>query len=297
MIDHAAAHERIADLALEPGGLDGALGGGDAAAAPDRELVDHVATCERCQADVAAWRAVQDSLAGSLGASGGTRRPGDRRDLEPIEAGRDLRASILAAAAAEPRPGAAVAESGARAAGAAATPQPLIRLPGLGRFGSSGGQLFLGLAAALVVAVGGTLLLAGPTANLIRTVDEARALSGVLTAVDRVLADPTHRVVDLRTAEGRTGGTVALASRDLVVLSSSIAKPAAGSVYRCWLMNGTEEVPIGRMEFAGGTAYWVGSLDEWASVTLAPGTTFYVTLETDGAGGHSTGPAVLEAEL
>ena len=36
---------------------------------------------------------------------------------------------------------------------------------------------------------------------------------------------------------------------------------------------------VGQMQFAGGTAYWVGSLDEWATWEIGPETQFVVTLE------------------
>jgi hypothetical protein len=49
-LDHAEAHERLADLALEPGALD-RLG----PAATDA-LGAHVVTCETCRRDVEAWR-------------------------------------------------------------------------------------------------------------------------------------------------------------------------------------------------------------------------------------------------
>lgn len=297
-LDHAAAHERIADLALEPAALDAALASGPDG---DRELAAHVATCERCQADVAAWRGVQGSLAGALGAAAS--RPGDRRDLEPIEPGRDLRASILAAAAADARQRAgAPALAGASTAAptttiATANATPVLRFPTFGRLTSSTGQVFLGLAAAFVVAVAGTLLLAGPTSDLLRTVDEARSLTGVVAATNRILADPAHRSVALTASDGSTGGSVVWSSQDLVVLTSALEAPAAGSVYRCWVVGKGHETPIGQMEFAGGTAYWVGSLDDWASIALRPGWSFYVTLESGTTGSARSGPVVLEADF
>ena len=278
MMDHAAAHERIADLALEPGGLEAAL----APDAPDRALAAHVITCEACQADVATWLGVHGRLGRALAAG----RPGERPDIDPIEPGTSLRAGVLAAATAEPRPR-AIPTAGR----GVARPAFLgIQLP---RFSST----LVGLAAALVVAVGGTYLLAGPTANLLQTVDEARTLSAVVTAVNRVLADPDHRVVGLRTPDGRSGGSITLARHDLVILTSAISEPAEGSVYRCWLRGADDEILIGRMHFARGTAYWVGSLDEWASISLAPGTGFFVSLETGPEGAHHSGPVVLEADL
>ena len=58
-MDHAEAHERIADLALDPSQL------ANLNTAPDQEtaaLRAHVATCSRCQAELQEWREFQASL-------------------------------------------------------------------------------------------------------------------------------------------------------------------------------------------------------------------------------------------
>ncbi|HEX8024830.1 MAG TPA: anti-sigma factor [Candidatus Limnocylindrales bacterium] len=276
-IDHAAAHERIADLALEPGGIEAAL----ASAAPDnRALAEHVATCERCLADIAAWRTVQRTVGGAMQPPA----PGQRADVEPIEAGAGLRSSVLAAAHGEPRR----RESGAlQIAPLRSSRFAAPRLP----------SFVLGLAAALVVAIGGTVLLAGPVQTVVGQVGEARALSGVVASLDRILSDSAHRTVALKDGNGQAAGTISWSNHDLVVLTAAIKEPAPGQVYRCWLSGPGGDTAIGKMEFAGGTAYWVGSLDEWASISLAPGTAFYVTRETGPAGTPRSGPVVLEGDL
>ena len=53
---------------------------------------------------------------------------------------------------------------------------------------------------------------------------------------------------------------------------------------------------VGQMQFAGGTAYWVGSLDEWATWEIGPETHFVVTLEAADAQVR-TGTPVLSADL
>ena len=283
MLDHAAAHEWIADLALVPGAIDAALA---APGGQNRALAEHVGGCERCQADIAAWRAVERTVGGALRSTA----PGQRRDLEPIEAGADVRRAVLAIAQApnsRPANGPGATELTRVAAGLGGWHLPTFRIP----------SLVLGLAAALVVAIGGTLLLAGPAQQLAHQVGEARALGGVVAAVDRVLADPDPRTVGLRDTTGQPAGTISWSSHDLVVLSASITAPATGQVYRCWLSGPNGDTAIGSMEFAAGTAYWVGSLDEWASISLAPGTAFYVTLEQGPAGSNRAGPIVLEGEL
>jgi len=273
-MDHAEAHERIADLALEPSALEAMLAAGSP---EDRALAEHIAGCETCKAEFDAWQAVHRTMAEALH----TERPGARVDVDPILPHDSLRASILAAARAEriARP-LVPADISPVAIASARSWSPL-----------------LGLAAALVVAVAGTFLLAGPGASLLRTVDEARALSGVVASVNRILAEPKHEVAVLKTTSGQAGGSVAWASQDLVVLTSALTSPGPGQTYRCWLASGGTETAIGRMDFAGTTAYWVGSLDDWASISLDPGTRFIVSLEpTDGSATRS-GAIVLEADL
>src|SRR5438132_7629853 len=135
MMAHAEAHERIAELALEPGALAAALAT-DGAGNPD--LSAHVATCERCRADIETWRGVHGSLERSLRSSG----PDGRAGIDPIEPGDELRSGILQAARAAGRGAGTTVERGGRIGSA-----PL-------RVSST----ILGLAAALLVAVAGTLL-------------------------------------------------------------------------------------------------------------------------------------------
>jgi len=273
-MDHAEAHERIADLTLEPNALEQVL----ASVVPnDRELAEHVRECDVCRAEIEAWQGVHRTLGGALRTAG----PGQRVDVQPIEPGEGLRAGILAAARAD-------------RASRPATPTSIAPIS-IARTRSW--SPLLGLAAALVVAVAGTFLLAGPATDVLRTVDEARALSGVVASVNRILAEPNHEVAALKTTAGQSGGSVAWASRDLVVLTSALSSPGQGQTYRCWLASGGVETAIGRMKFAGTTAYWVGSLDDWASISLDPGTRFIVSLEPTDASGTRTGPVVLEATL
>ena len=72
-MDHAEAHELLADLALEPSNV------GTASAPEDNDLLSlHLATCEICRADLLAWRnthqAIEDALATP---DGGRRRMAD----------------------------------------------------------------------------------------------------------------------------------------------------------------------------------------------------------------------------
>jgi hypothetical protein len=274
-MDHAEAHERIADLALEPHDLEAML----ATEAPeDHALAEHVVGCDTCRAELDAWQGVHRTLAGALH----TDRPGARVDVDPIEPGADLRARIV----------------GLTRSPRSTEPGVPSRVSPVAIFRARSWSPLLGLAAALVVAVGGTFLLAGPGANLLYTVNEARALSDVVASVNRILAEPDHQVAELKTTAGKAGGSVAWSTRDLVVLTSALTSPAQGKTYRCWLASAGGETWIGKMDFAGTTAYWVGSLDDWASISIEPGANFIVSLEpTDASTSTRTGTIVLEADF
>ncbi|HSO28282.1 MAG TPA: hypothetical protein VLS28_00125, partial [Candidatus Sulfomarinibacteraceae bacterium] len=74
-LGHAEAHERIADLALEPGALD-RLG------SPDLDpLAAHVATCRACRGEVRAWREMHRAVEAARGSGV------DRIDLGELAAG------------------------------------------------------------------------------------------------------------------------------------------------------------------------------------------------------------------
>jgi hypothetical protein len=81
------------------------------------------------------------------------------------------------------------------------------------------------------------------------------------------------------------------------VLTTALEIPPAGRRYACWLLEGDSGASmIGTMYFAGRTAYWVGSLDEWASFRIGPNTRFAVTLPEPGTTRFS-GPIYLSADL
>lgn len=271
-MDHAEAHERIADLALDPRGL-GSLE--ESTAPDDAALREHIGGCPRCQAELAEWRLFQSSLGAVVTA--------DRREqLDPILPPDYLRASVLAAAQAEqPRKQAGVA---------------VVRpaRSGLSR------RALLALAAVLaLVAVGvGVLAIREQSARLDTAALERRWLSDTVSGLGRILATPDHHLVTLRTADGADGGSIAWSRHDLVVLSRSLAAPAAGQVYRCWLAYEGKETAVGMMWFVDGNAFWAGSTQDWATIDLHPERRFLVTLEAAGnPGAHHTGPVVLETTL
>jgi Anti-sigma-K factor rskA len=277
-MDHGSAHERIEDLLLEPARLD-AL---DASQAPeDVALREHVAGCPACRADLEGWVRLHAALADAL--------PGTASEaaaaVESIEPPTSLRTRVLASvrSASTESSLAPIAMAGERRRWAA------LRAPR---------TAWLGLAAALVVVVAGAGVLVNQAGRLSDAQEEAGGLAKAVAAVDRVLADPDHRVVALTDANGAAGGSISWTRHDLIVLSTALAAPKPGEVYRCWLNNDGKGWAIGKMYFAGDTAYWVGSLDQWASFEIGPSTTFRVSLEPPGADPATrSGPIVLEAAL
>ncbi len=116
--------------------------------------------------------------------------------------------------------------------------------------------------------------------------------------MNRILVTPDHHTVTLATAAGSPAGTLAWSRHDLVVLSTGLAQPAAGQVYRCWLNYDGHDTPMGWMWFVDGNAFWTSSTNDWASIDLNPDKQFLVTLEsTDNQTGTHAGPVVLQATL
>jgi hypothetical protein len=113
--------------------------------------------------------------------------------------------------------------------------------------------------------------------------------------MDRVLADD-HRIVDLEAGDGASVGSISWSRHDWVVLTTALAQPPADQRYKCFLEGADRSVMVGQMDFAGGTAYWAGSLDAWATWEVGPDTRFVVTLEAADAQAR-TGTPVLSAEL
>jgi hypothetical protein len=263
-MDHAEAHEYIADLALEPERLAGLA----ASTAPaDAALRRHAAKCQRCAADLATWRTLRQGVVEAL-------EDAAPDALRRIAAPDDVRRRVLSAAHSDRR--------------TAARRLHLSRRLGL-RLATTA------LAVALVA--GGAIVIADQAARLNSSDADRQALAGALQTATQVLADPGHQIITLAAADGSANGTVAWTRRDLVVLASGLAPPPAGQIYRCWVIAAGGETPVGQMHFVDGQAFWVGALDDWASVDLQSAQRFAVTLEPATAGSSSSGPAVLEGAL
>jgi hypothetical protein len=293
-LDHAEAHERLADLALEPGALD-RLG----PAATDA-LGAHVVTCETCRRDVEAWRRTHTRLLDARG-------PGeDRVELaqlagdEPIVVPPELRGAVLAAARRTPVAGRSPGGAAGRIAVPAEVVAPVpvvsrasaIRLPVRGR--PPIGRL-LPLVAVLAIVIVGAGVVVDQAGRADRAVQEVARLEAVTASLNRVLRDPAHQVVNLRGADGSASGSLSWSSRDLVVLTTALEPPPPDRVYRCWIERDGKRSPVGQLWFAGGTAFWNGTLDDWATTSFEAGGTFGVSLEP--VAGPAGNPAVLAAEL
>jgi hypothetical protein len=272
-MDHAEAHERIADLSLEPRRL-AALDASDAT--DDAALRAHIESCPRCQAELTEWREFHAATEAALA----TNR---REQLDPIAPPDDLRRRVLAIAHAEPR----------------TTSKPVDIVQIHPRRPLTGGALLALAAVFALVAVGvGVLAARDQSARLDTTLIESRWLSDTVAALSRVLATPDHHAITLRTADGTGAGAIAWSRHDLVVISHGLPAPGADQVYRCWLDYEGTETAMGRMWFVDGDAFWVGSTQDWAAIDLDPEKQFLVTLEpTTNQAGRHTGPVVLQANL
>ena len=281
-MDHAAAHERIEDLLLEPArlaGLDRSTDREDAA------LREHLATCPGCRADLESWR--------RLGRAVGQALPPDAASaseaVEPMEVPPSLRARVIGAVH-------DAAQEGAAQEGGIGRPVSLdARRAGSAQRRARRLAPWLGLAASLVVIVGASWITLDQANLRARADAEGTALANVVAAVDRVLATD-HRIVELRHTDGVVAGSISWSRHDWVVLTTALAEPSAAQRYKCWLQEADRSAMVGQMQFAGGTAYWVGSLDEFATWDFGPETHFVVTLEAADAQVRS-GTPILSADL
>ena len=297
-LTHSAAHERLADLSLEPVALRAfAADVAAPAGAGDSPLHRHVRECDACRAEIDGWLGLHDTVTAALAGPASPVTLEQLAAAEPITAPPALRSAV---AQLTMRDGSGPNVAGAaRVAALGGAPvvssANLVMVPPRRLMAQRWARLLLPLVAvlAVVVAAGGLML------DQSRRLDQARsdtaALAGVTAALDRVMLDPAHRAVALTAADGSTGGSVAWTSHDLVVLATSLGPPPTDAVYRCWIERDGRRSPIGRMYFAEGTGYWTGSLDDWATTSFAAGSTFGISLEP-AVGGAGT-PAVLAADL
>lgn len=276
-MDHTEVRELLEDAAIEPGGLERLMAGDT----PTASIVaGHLAGCADCSEELERLRRSVSLI-----------RPTVRLVPPP-----ELRERTLAYVAALGRPRgtpvvAAAAAPEAGAGGPSAATMPLITTlapaaTAAARARSNRLGWLAGLAAALIVAVGGTAFVvnASHAATTQALADEVDALGDVARWTLRVDAQPDVRRIELTSAAGApttgspaTGSLVfSPTSTELVVVAEHLAPAPAGHEYRCWVEVAGQRSAIGRMFFGGDLAYWVGKVGQVAG--LPDGARFGVSL-------------------
>jgi hypothetical protein len=268
-MDHAAAHERIEDLLLDPRRLADLEA---STAAEDVALREHVASCPACRADLDAWRSLEGAMTASLPRSAAEATSA----TEPTELPPSLRAAVIAKARSEPRAPRSIETAPSRRASRVA---PL-----------------LAMAAVLVLVIGSAFVVVDQAGKRAAAEAETAGLTTALAAVDRVLATPNHVVVQLHRPDGTAAGSISWSRHDWVVITNALTRPPDGQRYLCWLVEDDSAQLIGDMQFAGSTAFWAASVDKWATWEIKATTRFVVTLQPIGTT-RLSGPPVLEAAL
>jgi len=259
-MDHAEAHERLGDLALEPARL-AALDGDPS---PETAaLRAHVAGCEACRAELASLRHTDAAIRDAIAAAPDAAPPAI------LHAPAGLRERVIAAAATD------------RGPLAAAPTEPVI---GVHRAGTRLSRwLSFGLAAALVMSIGLGVALTQRLSERDAARAELAEMTEALAMLDRILAAEKHVAVPLHTADGSPGGIIAWTREEVVVLSTSLDRPPDGREYVCWMEEAGTRWRVGEMQFSGTTSYWAGPLEDW-NASFAPGNRFGVSLSPPAGG-------------
>jgi hypothetical protein len=282
-MDHETVIEAIEVAATEPGGLERLMAGDTATS---QAVAGHVAGCPTCAAELAAIHRDAPVIA----------------DVVLTTPPADLRERTLAAVRERDiARGAAVIDAGVRLASPeavsptveeVAAPAAASRPRGVHR--STLGWIAT-IAAVMVLSVGVTSALVGNRADD-RLAAQSAAIDGmreVTTAAMAVAAQPDATRVDLiGTADPSVNGNLLYSptSTGLVVVATGLTQPPAGQEYRCWMDAGDGRVPLGRMYFGGGLAYWAG---ESAAVAGVDGpATFGVSLADVGAPATDSKPVL-----
>jgi hypothetical protein len=290
VIQHADVRERLELAALEPGGLD-RLTAGDAADAA--VVAGHLAGCPPCLHELDRLRRSTAILREVIAAEppaelrertlAYVRELGVQRGSAP--AGVSGSASSVAAPLREGG-GPPVASEGVRGGTQTAVRRRDFRRPA---------AWIASIAAVAILSVVATTALLGARDN-----EEIDALAKVASWNVGIAASADGQHIPLQAAPGAPAGSArgelsfARSTGALVVVARGLAEPAGDREYRCWLQapDGTR-TRVGRMDFAGGIAYWVGNVPALARV--APGTTFGISLVD--RGGDPAGAAALVGEL
>lgn len=283
-MQHAEAHERLADLALEPR----ALLSFERDPSPEAvALRDHIATCATCTAEVQAWRETHAAVMEALG-DPAMQGAGAIAESQPIALPPGLRASVA-------RIPSGAMPAGSPLAGPDSTPRRgPVRIVRFAAFRQAS-RAWVGLAAVLVLAIVGSGAIALDQAHRADTARaDAAELAVLVRTTQAILADPYHTSVTLASSDGTASGLVAWTASDAVVVATHLAAPPAGQVYRCWVERAGTRTPVGEMSYRQGVGYWWQRPNETTGPSIWAGGQFIVTLGPPGGPG---GPAVLSGSL
>jgi Anti-sigma-K factor rskA len=277
-MDHAEAHERLADLALDPVRLI------DLEADPtpeERALLAHAEACSTCRAELSDWRRTHQAVL-AASTSGGI-DPSGRLEIGSADSSEGPPASLRAAVAAIPHHSPRLLEPTGEG--------PVTRTNATERW-----RRWRSSAVAAVIVVGLCVGLGAIAADQMQRGDVARqqvrALVGLSTSLDRILRDDEHTTVALVGLDGASGGTAAWSSSEIVIMTTALTPPGPDAEYRCWVERGGQRTAIGAMRFADGVAYWWGSLGRYDGTPLDGGGRLGVSLEQTGQSG-SHAPVLL----
>ena len=275
-MEHAEAHERLADLALEPHVL-ASLEGDPSTEAT--ELRAHLERCPTCRTEFDGWRRTQAAIRSALEEPD----PNDPSSLEswvdsgPLRAPGSLRTEVAEVPRRE-RSSRSLSTVGSPAGDAGAAARGSTRwLRGLAA---------LATAAAIVLAVGVGFVASDQARQADIGRQETGELAELATWTSRILSDPDHVSFALVGLDGAPAGSAAWSGDEYVITTTALAAPAPGTEYRCWIRRGGDRTPIGVMRFTAGTAYWWGRVQVERGYWRLGGQ-LGVSIETVGAHGDS----------
>ena len=127
------------------------------------------------------------------------------------------------------------------------------------------------LAAAAVIAVGGTALVVGSAAQ--RTIDAERAQNAATVAIAQsalgLVVDPTAIRIPMASPSGTATGLVLIAPHDYrtAVVAAGLPEAPVGQEYACYVVIDGARVLVGRMSERGDVYAWTGTVGAFAGVT------------------------------
>ncbi len=274
-MEHAEALERIEIAAVEPEGLDRLMAGDtpDAAA-----VAGHLAGCPSCADELVRIR----------------RSSTVARAVVQAEPDPELRERTLAFVKAVGRDRSTGVGVPVTAGAAAISVVPAGVLPAQvvpARRADRRGWAVLGIAAALVIAVGAGYLAGGSAerANTAASENEVAILSDAAVTAVQIQSQPdAQRVALVPTAAGQgADGTLSFSpsSGELVAVAIGLVVEGPNEEYGCWVEVDGQRQRLGRMYWAGDVWTWAGPVEGLGA--LPPGAVFGVSLtSTDGGPGE-----------